>query len=128
MDESWTDSNLNRVSVIQFVNEPRAGEEEEEEELGAEKRVMGGLGVCQAERDAGPPPRDPPGPALAPCSSCRLAELPCHACLWKKGGDTGPMCLCCGGWGWGGGYVLLMRVEFPRRAIKQIFGGVGGGD
>lgn len=66
MDESWTDSNLNRVSVIQFVNEPRAGEEEEEEELGAEKRVMGGLGVCQAERDAGPPPPGPPWACFGP--------------------------------------------------------------
>lgn len=33
-----------------------------------------------------------------------------------------------GGWVGVGGYVLLMRVEFPCRAIKQIFRGVGGGD
>ncbi|XP_077207362.1 protein scribble homolog isoform X4 [Paroedura picta] len=38
VDESWTDTNLNRVSVIQFVDEPRA--DEEEEELGSEKRGL----------------------------------------------------------------------------------------
>ncbi|XP_015272451.1 PREDICTED: protein scribble homolog [Gekko japonicus] len=39
VDESWTDTNLNRVSVIQFVDEPRV-DEEEEEELGTEKRGL----------------------------------------------------------------------------------------
>ncbi|XP_066482577.1 protein scribble homolog isoform X13 [Tiliqua scincoides] len=38
VDESWTDTNLNRVSVIQFVDEPKM--EEEEEEAGAEKRGL----------------------------------------------------------------------------------------
>ncbi|KAM6445962.1 protein scribble homolog isoform 3-T3 [Rhynochetos jubatus] len=36
-DESWTDTNLNRVSVIQFLDEPKA---EEEEESGAERRGL----------------------------------------------------------------------------------------
>ncbi|KAJ6661518.1 hypothetical protein lerEdw1_014428 [Lerista edwardsae] len=36
VDDSWTDTNLNRVSVIQFVDEPK----EEEEEAGAEKRGL----------------------------------------------------------------------------------------
>ncbi|XP_053101704.1 protein scribble homolog isoform X3 [Hemicordylus capensis] len=40
VDDSWADSNLNRVSVIQFEDDPKGGEEEEEEEedAGAEKR------------------------------------------------------------------------------------------
>uniref|UniRef100_A0A8D0DMK4 Protein scribble homolog n=1 Tax=Salvator merianae TaxID=96440 RepID=A0A8D0DMK4_SALMN len=37
-DVSWTDPNLNRVSVIQFVDDPRI--DEEEEEPGAEKRGL----------------------------------------------------------------------------------------
>lgn len=37
-DDSWTDSNLNRVSVIQFQEETKA-EEEEDEEAAAERRV-----------------------------------------------------------------------------------------
>ncbi|XP_075775988.1 protein scribble homolog isoform X27 [Pelodiscus sinensis] len=37
VDESWTDTNLNRVSVIQFLDEPRA---DDEEEAGAEKRGL----------------------------------------------------------------------------------------
>ncbi|NXQ31311.1 SCRIB protein, partial [Alaudala cheleensis] len=37
VDESWTDSNLNRVSVIQFLEEPRA---EEEEDSAAERRGL----------------------------------------------------------------------------------------
>ncbi|XP_054840869.1 protein scribble homolog isoform X3 [Eublepharis macularius] len=36
VDEGWADTNLNRVSVIQFVDEPKAEEEEEE----AEKRGL----------------------------------------------------------------------------------------
>ncbi|XP_044309196.1 protein scribble homolog [Varanus komodoensis] len=32
VDESWTDTNLNRVSVIQFVDEPRTDDDEEEPE------------------------------------------------------------------------------------------------
>nr|XP_056710548.1 protein scribble homolog [Euleptes europaea] len=39
MDESWTDTNLNRVSVIQFVDEPKV-DEEEEEEFGTERRGL----------------------------------------------------------------------------------------
>uniref|UniRef100_A0A8D0H1X2 Scribble planar cell polarity protein n=1 Tax=Sphenodon punctatus TaxID=8508 RepID=A0A8D0H1X2_SPHPU len=38
VDESWTDTNLNRVSVIQFLDDPKA--DEEEEETGAEKRGL----------------------------------------------------------------------------------------
>ncbi|XP_078794584.1 protein scribble homolog isoform X25 [Oryzias latipes] len=38
VDDSWTDSNLNRVSVIQFQEETKA-EEEEDEEAAAERRV-----------------------------------------------------------------------------------------
>lgn len=44
VDESWTDTNLNRVSVIQFLDEPK----DDEEESGAERRVRrdsGGLFV-----------------------------------------------------------------------------------
>lgn len=37
MDDSWTDSNLNRVSVIQFQEETKA--EEEDDEAAAERRV-----------------------------------------------------------------------------------------
>ncbi|XP_064263226.1 protein scribble homolog isoform X13 [Passer domesticus] len=37
MDESWTDSNLNRVSVIQFLDEPKG---DEDEESGAERRGL----------------------------------------------------------------------------------------
>ncbi|XP_074799720.1 protein scribble homolog isoform X16 [Natator depressus] len=37
VDESWTDTNLNRVSVIQFLEEPQA---DDEEEAGAEKRGL----------------------------------------------------------------------------------------
>lgn len=37
MDDSWTDSNLNRVSVIQFQEETKA--EDEDEEAAAERRV-----------------------------------------------------------------------------------------
>lgn len=43
VDESWTDTNLNRVSVIQFLDEPKV---DDEEESGAERRVRrvsGGL-------------------------------------------------------------------------------------
>lgn len=36
VDESWTDTNLNRVSVIQFLDEPKV---DDEEESGAERRV-----------------------------------------------------------------------------------------
>lgn len=36
MDESWTDTNLNRVSVIQFLDEPKG---DDDEESGAERRV-----------------------------------------------------------------------------------------
>lgn len=38
VDDSWTDSNLNRVSVIQFQEETKA-EEEEDDEAAAERRV-----------------------------------------------------------------------------------------
>ena len=38
MDDSWTDSNLNRVSVIQFQEETKA-EEEEDDEAAAARRV-----------------------------------------------------------------------------------------
>lgn len=38
LDESWEEANPNRVSVIQFLEDPQM--EEEEEEAGAEKRVM----------------------------------------------------------------------------------------
>ncbi|KAF7237162.1 hypothetical protein EYD10_16110, partial [Varanus komodoensis] len=38
VDESWTDTNLNRVSVIQFVDEPRTDDDEEEPEK-REKRL-----------------------------------------------------------------------------------------
>ncbi|XP_054045653.1 protein scribble homolog isoform X16 [Rissa tridactyla] len=37
VDESWTDTNLNRVSVIQFLDEPKA---DDEEESGAERRGL----------------------------------------------------------------------------------------
>ncbi|XP_059725263.1 protein scribble homolog isoform X14 [Haemorhous mexicanus] len=37
VDESWTDSNLNRVSVIQFLDEPKG---DEDEESGAERRGL----------------------------------------------------------------------------------------
>ncbi|XP_039377936.1 protein scribble homolog isoform X17 [Mauremys reevesii] len=37
VDESWTDTNLNRVSVIQFLDEPKA---DDDEEAGAEKRGL----------------------------------------------------------------------------------------
>lgn len=37
-DGSWTDGNLNRVSVIQFQEETKA-EEEEDDEAAAERRV-----------------------------------------------------------------------------------------
>lgn len=40
LDESWAEANPNRVSVIQFLEDPQREEEEEEEEAGAEKRVM----------------------------------------------------------------------------------------
>lgn len=36
VDESWTDTNLNRVSVIQFLDDPKG---DEDEESGAERRV-----------------------------------------------------------------------------------------
>lgn len=36
VDESWTDTNLNRVSVIQFLDEPKG---DDDEESGAERRV-----------------------------------------------------------------------------------------
>ncbi|MEE6523508.1 hypothetical protein FKM82_022441, partial [Ascaphus truei] len=39
VDESWTDGNLNRVSVIQFQEEPKP-EEEEEDEAAAERRGL----------------------------------------------------------------------------------------
>ncbi|XP_053808365.1 protein scribble homolog isoform X10 [Vidua chalybeata] len=37
MDESWTDTNLNRVSVIQFLDEPKG---DDDEECGAERRGL----------------------------------------------------------------------------------------
>ena len=37
MDDSWTDTNLNRVSVIQFQEETKA--EDEDDEAAAERRV-----------------------------------------------------------------------------------------
>ncbi|XP_068252768.1 protein scribble homolog isoform X6 [Nyctibius grandis] len=37
VDESWTDTNLNRVSVIQFLDEPKI---DDEEESGAERRGL----------------------------------------------------------------------------------------
>ncbi|XP_027572976.1 protein scribble homolog isoform X15 [Pipra filicauda] len=37
VDESWTDTNLNRVSVIQFLDEPKG---DDEEESGAERRGL----------------------------------------------------------------------------------------
>ncbi|XP_037982331.1 protein scribble homolog isoform X15 [Motacilla alba alba] len=37
VDESWTDTNLNRVSVIQFLDEPKG---DEDEEAGAERRGL----------------------------------------------------------------------------------------
>lgn len=37
VDDSWTDSNLNRVSVIQFQEETKV--EEEDDEAAAERRV-----------------------------------------------------------------------------------------
>ncbi|NXN78003.1 SCRIB protein, partial [Bombycilla garrulus] len=37
MDESWTDTNLNRVSVIQFLEEPKG---DDDEESGAERRGL----------------------------------------------------------------------------------------
>ncbi|XP_067323291.1 protein scribble homolog isoform X2 [Anolis sagrei] len=40
VDESWTDTNLNRVSVIQFMDDPKTGEEEDEDEAGAERRGL----------------------------------------------------------------------------------------
>lgn len=43
MDESWTDTNLNRVSVIQFLDEPKV---DDEEESGAERRVRSFLVAC----------------------------------------------------------------------------------
>lgn len=36
VDESWTDTNLNRVSVIQFLDEPKG---DDDDESGAERRV-----------------------------------------------------------------------------------------
>lgn len=39
MDDSWTDSNLNRVSVIQFQEETKAEEDDEDDEAAAERRV-----------------------------------------------------------------------------------------
>ena len=38
VEDTWTDSNLNRVSVIQFQEETK-GEEEEDDEAAAERRV-----------------------------------------------------------------------------------------
>ncbi|XP_039220554.1 protein scribble homolog isoform X2 [Crotalus tigris] len=40
LDESWAEANPNRVSVIQFLEDPQREEEEEEEEAGAEKRGL----------------------------------------------------------------------------------------
>ncbi|XP_032298495.1 protein scribble homolog [Coturnix japonica] len=37
VDESWTDTNLNRVSVIQFLDDPKG---DDEEEAGAERRGL----------------------------------------------------------------------------------------
>ncbi|PKU40155.1 hypothetical protein llap_9545 [Limosa lapponica baueri] len=52
VDESWTDTNLNRVSVIQFLDEPKV---DDEDESGAERRLTltivrqtGGLGISIA--------------------------------------------------------------------------------
>ncbi|XP_061463257.1 protein scribble homolog isoform X4 [Rhineura floridana] len=39
VDDSWMDTNLNRVSVIQFVDDPKM-DDEDEEEPGAEKRGL----------------------------------------------------------------------------------------
>lgn len=39
------DTNLNRVSVIQFLDEPKA---DDDDEAGAEKRVRGRWGMSQA--------------------------------------------------------------------------------
>ncbi|KAM6953296.1 protein scribble homolog [Aplochiton taeniatus] len=40
VDDSWTDSNLNRVSVIQFQEETKAEEEEDDDEAAAERRGL----------------------------------------------------------------------------------------
>lgn len=49
MDDSWIDGNLNRVSVIQFQEELRP--EEEDDEAAAERRVRGcGVVRCSAAR------------------------------------------------------------------------------
>lgn len=42
VDESWTDTNLNRVSVIQFLDDPKG---DEDEESGAERRVRDPFGL-----------------------------------------------------------------------------------
>lgn len=81
VDDSWTDTNLNRVSVIQFVDEPKA--EEEEEEAGAEKRVCNGVRVA-GRGQAG---HGQPGGVHLPCpvGLSGLAERPAsctHCCGW----------------------------------------------
>ncbi|XP_037311724.2 protein scribble homolog isoform X4 [Pungitius pungitius] len=40
VDDSWTDTNLNRVSVIQFQEETKAAAEEEDDEAAAERRGL----------------------------------------------------------------------------------------
>ncbi|XP_075903820.1 protein scribble homolog isoform X15 [Nelusetta ayraudi] len=40
VDDSWTDSNLNRVSVIQFQEETKAEEDDEDDEAAAERRGL----------------------------------------------------------------------------------------
>ncbi|XP_034415506.1 protein scribble homolog isoform X3 [Cyclopterus lumpus] len=53
VDDSWTDSNLNRVSVIQFQEETKA--EEEDDEAAAERRVRDTTGL---QRRATPHPNE----------------------------------------------------------------------
>lgn len=53
MDDSWTDSNLNRVSVIQFQEETKA-EEEEDDEAAAERRVSNCWRFCFKNKGTDP--------------------------------------------------------------------------
>uniref|UniRef100_A0A8D2MS07 PDZ domain-containing protein n=1 Tax=Zonotrichia albicollis TaxID=44394 RepID=A0A8D2MS07_ZONAL len=95
VDESWTDSNLNRVSVIQFLDEPKG---DEDEESGAERRVRHSWSL------------------LASVGAQGQAELPemeqgcgignpfqqCHRlCLRGRGlpGTAGSVCQPCVPWG-----------------------------
>lgn len=50
VDESWTDTNLNRVSVIQFLDEPKV---DDEEESGAERRVRRRVSAGLSAPDGG---------------------------------------------------------------------------